>query len=198
MQEKIASTADADIFGPAATIRAFFALVPDDAVRARLAALAGDVARRARGRTVLSEHVHLTMAFLGDVPGSSVTVLRAVGDALPKGGAVLEFDQLGAWRASGVAWIAPSVIPPQLPALHGRLAEALAGAGFVLEKRAFRPHITLARRCVLPPARARCESVFWRVDRLSLIGSVLRHDGPVHRELQAWPLTIEPPPAGAT
>jgi 2'-5' RNA ligase len=169
-------------------IRAFFALVPEDAVRLSFLALAREVARRSRGRSISGEHVHLTLAFLGDVPVESLPTIRAIGDAMPRVGAPLAFDTLGAWRASGVAWVAPSVLPPALSTLHARLHAALSEAGFVLENRPFRPHVTLARRCVQPHPRQQSAPIHWAVRRLSLIGSELRPDGPVHTTLAEWTL----------
>lgn len=179
-----------DPTGNGATVRAFFALVPDESVRMALVDLARDVARRSRGRAVTGDHVHLTLAFLGDVPAADVPALRAVGAAIPHTGALLEFDTLGAWRASGVAWTAPSVTPPALLALHAALGTALADAGIVLESRAFRPHVTLARRCVQPLPRTRTPPIRWRVDRLCLVGSELQPQGPIYRDLASWPLAI--------
>ena len=146
----------------ATTIRAFYALVPDDAIRMQFVALARDVARRSRGRAMMGDHVHLTLAFLGDVATGLLPSLRKIGDSLPPVGSILDFDQLGAWRASGVAWIAPSVIPP---------------------------HITLARRCVQPHPRAQCAPIRWPVRRLSLVGSELRPEGPLYSELATWELS---------
>jgi 2'-5' RNA ligase len=103
---------------------------------------------------------------------------------------VLSFDSLGAWRASGVAWIGPSVLPPALLTLHSTLADALVAAGFELESRPFRPHVTLARRCLQPLPRARCAPILWRADQLFLIGSELLPEGPVYRNLAAWDLEI--------
>ncbi len=171
--------------------RLFFALVPSAAVRAAFGDLARNVARRSRGRAVSSDHLHLTLAFLGDVPATAVPSLKEAGDGMPRAGGVLVFDTLGAWRASGVAWVAPSVVPPSILALHAALGTALAAAGFVLDVRAFRPHVTLARRCVQVQPRARCEPVRWPADRLCLIGSELGPDGPVYRELGAWPLALD-------
>lgn len=91
----------ADAPGTGQRIRAFFALVPDEATRLRFVTLAREVARRSRGRAITGEHVHLTVAFLGDVETSALPALRAIGDALPLAGAELDFDILGAWRASG-------------------------------------------------------------------------------------------------
>jgi 2'-5' RNA ligase len=170
-------------------LRTFFALVPDEPVRLQFLALARDVARRSRGRAISGEHVHLTLAFLGDVPYTSVAELHAIGERLPRIGAQLDFDTLGAWRASGVAWVAPSVIAPVLLSLHTALHEALTNAKFALESRPFRPHVTLARRCVQPHPRTRCAPIHWPVRRLCLIGSELRPQGPLHTTIAEWELT---------
>ena len=171
-------------------VRAFFALSPDDEVRETLAALGRDVARRCRGRAVSPDNAHLTLAFIGDIAKGSLPVLQAVGDRAPKTGFVVSFDSLGAWRASGVAWIAPAALPPALLKLHSTLADALAKAGFELETRPFRPHVTLARRCLQPLPRAPCTPILWRAEKLFLIGSELRSDGPVYRNLASWDLAV--------
>ena len=171
-------------------IRAFFALSPDEEVRETLAALGRDVARRCRGRAVSPENAHLTLAFIGDVTKGALPVLEAVGAAAPKTGFVVSFDALGAWRASGVAWIAPAALPPALLTLHSRLSSALAKAGFELETRPFRPHVTLARRCLQPLPRAHCPPILWRADKLYLVGSELKPDGPVYRNLASWDLVV--------
>ena len=171
-------------------VRAFFALSPDAEVRESLAALGRDVARRSRGRAVSPENAHLTLAFIGDVGKEALQVLQAAGDRAPRTGFVISFDSLGAWRASGVAWIAPSVLPPPLLKLHSTLMDVLNAQGFELETRPFRPHVTLARRCLQPLPRAKCPPILWRADKLYLIGSELRESGPVYRNLAAWDLTL--------
>lgn len=168
--------------------RAFFALVPDEAVRQRFALLARDVARRCRGRAVSGEHVHLTVAFMGDVPATSIPDLRRIGERVAHTAALLSFDTLGAWRASGVAWVAPSHLPAEVAALHATLNQALRDTGFEIESRPFRPHLTLARRCVQPQARQAMTPIAWDVRKLCLIGSELHPEGPVHSTLAEWPL----------
>ena len=116
--------------------------------------------------------------------------LRGIGDHLTPRGAVLDFDTLGAWRASGVAWVAPSVLPPVLVELHATLHGALVEAGFEMESRPFRPHVTLARRCVQPHPRSQATPIHWAVRRLCLIGSELRPEGPRHTTLAEWPLSL--------
>src|SRR4051812_31831587 len=144
-------------------IRTFFALVPEEPIRLQFLTLAREVARRSRGRAISGEHVHLTLAFMGDVPFERLSHLRTIGDALPAQSATLDFDTLGAWRASGVAWVAPSVLPQPLVDLHATLHGALTSAEFEMESRPFRPHVTLARRCVQPHSRTHCAVVRWPV-----------------------------------
>jgi 2'-5' RNA ligase len=115
----------------------------------------------------------------------------AIGDTLPRHGFTLEFGVLGAWRASGVAWIAPALLPPPLEALHATLGERLTAAGYAIEQRTFRPHLTLARRCVQPISRSTITPIRWPAQKLHLMGSTLTPDGPVYRELAAWPLVSE-------
>jgi RNA 2',3'-cyclic 3'-phosphodiesterase len=180
----------ADDVDSSSRIRAFFALVPDEATRLEFVALAREVARRSRGRAIMGDHVHLTVAFLGDVEASTLPALAAIGDALPLAGAELEFDVLGAWRASGVAWVAPAGVDPALTHMCTSLHAALQAAGFALDARTFRPHVTLARRCVQPHPRAHCVPIRWRVDRLCLIGSQLRPEGPLYTQLNEWRLPL--------
>ena len=84
--------------------------------------------------------------------------------------------------------VAPSEVPETLLTLHQALHEALIGAAFPLESRPFRPHVTLARRCVQPHPRTRCAPIHWPVARLSLIGSELRPEGPLHTTIAEWAL----------
>ena len=82
------------------------------------------------------------------------------------------------------------VVTPVLSAMFTSLHETLQASGFALDTRPFRPHVTLARRCVQPHPRAHCAPIRWRVDRLCLIGSELRPEGPIYTELESWRLPV--------
>jgi len=152
-------------------MRLFFALLPDTALRAALGERALALARRIGGRAVPAANLHLTAAFLGDLDAARATALATIGGALAVDPFTLTLDTIGEWHHAGVAWIAPSVVPPPLVALHARLAAALAGAGFAVESRPFRPHVTLVRRRARPLADAACAPLDWRVERVALMVS---------------------------
>lgn len=168
----------------------FFALRPDEAARAALAALANALARAAGGRATAAANLHLTLAFVGDVLPDRVEALRdagrsAVADVSPF---TLALDRLGEFRAGGIACIGAAEVPPALSEIAQRLARALSAAGFDVERRAYAPHLTLARKCRRLPADAREVRIAWRVDELALVESALHPRGPSYRDDSRWRL----------
>ncbi len=155
----------------AGAMRLFFALMPDDALRAALAALGRDLAQSIGGRAVPAHNVHLTLAFLGEVEQGRVPPLRAMLGVLPRAAFTLELDRIGEWHHAGVAWIAPSVVPPTLVALHACLDAALADKRYPVEARPFRPHVTLVRRRARALAERATASLEWNVRRVALVRS---------------------------
>ena len=133
--------------------RLFFALWPDEALRRATVAATGRVLAAAGGRAVPSDNLHVTLAFLGNVPEERVAAAIAAGRAVPESAGVQLFDRIVQLGESG-----PLVLDARRPdPLHGlvraTLAVALVEAGFALDGRPFRPHVTLARKPVhrVPP-----------------------------------------------
>jgi 2'-5' RNA ligase len=167
----------------AGVARLFFALVPDSALRAELAALGRALAEQTDGRASPEANLHLTVAFMGDVATHALPAAQSLLGALPGCGFALCLDRLGAWKHAGVAWVGPSHIPEALGALSGALAAALGAAGFAVDARPFRPHVTLVRRCRRPLAPLPCAPLGWRVSALSLMQSEVAARGVRYREL---------------
>jgi 2'-5' RNA ligase len=182
----------------AAPLRTFFALWPDPAARDALAALARDTAVRLQGRAPAAGNLHVTLAFVGDVAAPRLPVLRAVGLAAASGARAftLTLDRIGAFRGTGIAWAGASTAPAELERLVASLASALADAGFPTERRAFRPHVTLARHCLVSVSAALEAPVAWSVARVALNASETLPGGPRYRELAAWPFGLQAPAGG--
>ena len=165
----------------------FFALVPPPQVAQSLGALARDVARRARGRPVPAENVHLTLAFVGAWPLARLPELLDTGAQLRGAAIELALDTLGGFRRAGVAWIGAATTSP-LTALVTSLATALASAGVALEHRPLAPHVTLARKCRGPYPDERVAPFTWRADAVTLLESQTRAEGARYRAIACWPL----------
>ena len=143
------------------TRRLFFALWPDDGVRRKLAAWQRENlpkgARHARGR------LHMTLHFLGPVGEERIARLRELGDSLVLPAFELVLDRIGCWPRPAVLWAGPPAAPGPLQAFHAQLEDGLEAAGFEREARAYRPHVTLARKACRAPQDPGFRPVRWAV-----------------------------------
>ena len=170
-------------------MRTFLALAPDADV-----ALAIDDWRTRywplAGREVPLQNLHVTLCFLGEVDeGRLERVARALDERVDAPlGLEIRFDE-ALWRADrGMTWLVPSAPPEGLAALVKRVRGVAGRAGIRVEKRAFRPHFTLARRIERPPpAPLTSPSFLCRFECVTLFESLLDPGGVRYRELAAWP-----------
>lgn len=131
-------------------IRAFVAIeIPED-LRSALASTIGALEKlRIDARLSRSESIHLTLKFLGDIEESQVgaieTALREVlEDRSPfsiRVGGLGAFPYLANPR---IVWVGVDG-EKALPELQHDVEVGLSKVGFSPEKRAFQPHLTLAR-----------------------------------------------------
>jgi 2'-5' RNA ligase len=133
-------------------VRAFFAVALDAATRRDAAAWTHCLRARPGGdavRWVREESLHVTLHFLGDIDRARVPDLVR-GVALETAGVEPFRLGLGAAqlfpseRRPRVVALALEPLPP-LEALAGAVGRGAAAAGFALEERPFRAHLTLGR-----------------------------------------------------
>jgi 2'-5' RNA ligase len=152
-----------------AQARLFVALWPDPAVRRSLRERR-DLWQWPRGSTpVRTERLHVTLHFLGSVSVARIPDLRAALE-VPFEPFALEFGEPKLWP-HGIAVLEPAAIPPELMLLHARLGAALESLGMQLEARAYKPHVTLARRAMKATVPAAVAPVRWEVGGYALMES---------------------------
>ena len=163
----------------AGTARLFIALWPGDPLRQALRDWREPHPGGVGARPVAPEQLHLTLHFLGNVPRQQVPELRSV-LRVPFRPFELRFSHCELWPG-GLLVVSPDAVPEALADLHAALREALRGLGLRTEARAFRPHITLARRHAgpLPPpaAAAAAAALRWEVRGYALVESRAREGG---------------------
>lgn len=169
-------------------VRLFLSLRPPAPVRAHLAAaLAGT-------RTTDVAQWHATLVFLGEVPDAEPLVpgLESVAGSSPQ--LALRLEGGGEFRRTGAVWAGIDGDVAGLRRLAAALAEASRSAGVAVEERAFRPHLTVARRGRAPRALERYRGPAWTASEVEL---VRRHLGATarHEVLRAFPLAGGQPPA---
>lgn len=176
--------------------RLFFALWPPEPVAKGLHDWAKAVHAKAEaaragsgGRVTRESTIHLTLAFLGDVPGDRVEPLVECGRRVRAAPIELELDEGRWWEHNRIVWAGPRAIPEGLRDLAAQLGGALQEAGFSTEEREFRAHVTLVRRASLgadglPPF----EPVAWRAEEFVLVRSTLAPHGPAYETLARFAL----------
>ena len=188
-------------------IRAFLAVqLPEDVIAA-LEDLADQVAQAKVGglNPVRPENMHLTLKFFGNVNARQVelivdAVTRTVKTIRPF---TLRLGNVGAYpnnRSPRVLWVGldGDVVP--LQDAHRRIETALGQIAIKPDSREFRPHLTIARirdRTPHNERRRAAEALFSAefrsglsvpVNRLRLIRSILRPEGPQYTSLAEIPI----------
>lgn len=125
--------------------RLFLAIELPDRIRQELRQLSPRPA--ADLRVVREDQLHLTLHFLGDVDDACVASLMATVRIIHVEPFSLTLTGVGRFPPRGrasVLWAGLQTSAP-LQRLHSSLGVALAAAGFPVERRAYTPHVTLAR-----------------------------------------------------
>ena len=180
---------------PARVHRLFFALLPDEATRSRIAKASTDVAaaQHLRARMIRPARYHTTLHFLGDHPSLREDIVAA---------AIAAADKV---RAEPFEWVLDSTsgfhgreppcvlrctqTPPALQALWQALREALLRAGLGSHlSRSFTPHVTFAYNRGAVPQSMAVEPIHWQVADFALLHSIV--GGGDYQVLGTWRLQL--------
>ncbi len=167
-------------------MRLFFALWPDDAVRAQLARWSRELHAVCGGRPTRDENLHLTLAFLGSVEEArAAEVERAASEVAPRV-VTLVLDRPGYWKHNRIAWAGASVVPPELESVVSELRSALARSHIGFDPKGFVSHVTLLRDAREPKAMPALDPIPWKVDGFALVQSVTLPRGSRYEIRRSW------------
>ncbi|MCL2299710.1 MAG: RNA 2',3'-cyclic phosphodiesterase [Firmicutes bacterium] len=130
-------------------MRLFIAINFDDKTKARLLQCQESLRQASvDGNFTRPENLHLTLVFLGEAPPGRVPEIQRVMESAPAGPFSLQFEGIGKF---GDTWWVGIRQNPMLTGLYDHLSQGLKAAGFSIESRPFKPHLTLAREVILRP-----------------------------------------------
>lgn len=176
--------------------RLFVALRPPKAIRERLLGLIGGVPG---ARWQDDAQLHLTLRYIGEVePHAAEDVAVALG-SVRHAPVELRLDGCGVFDDSrgrpNALWAGVSPREP-LAALHRKIDAAIVRAGLEPERRAYLPHITLARMSGSAgpvdhwlSEHAALASEAFAIDAMILYESRLGHGGASYEPVARYPLT---------
>ena len=184
-------------------MRLFVAIELDDGARIaiadeqrRLKRLVGEGALK----WVRPEHMHLTLAFLGEInEDRSRTLVDAMREPIACAPVAIAFGGIGMFPPNGpprVLWVGVSSGEPEVIDIQRVVAERVKAFGAELEARPFHPHLTLARwRSSRQSDRRRLTGVDRRetvarinATAVALVQSRLSSNGPTYTALCEAPL----------
>jgi len=166
--------------------------------------LGKEVARaapRATLRWIPAENLHITLWFLGEIRDPILDALQAAITGINVPPFELRIAGAGAFPPSGdprVLWFGVPAGRDQLVAIYEHLRSRLAPLGFEPERRAYSPHLTVARVKDVPRTEARAvrsiladshvDAGSCRVDAVTLFRSRTSPQGAQYERLMRVPL----------
>ena len=190
-------------------MRLFVALEIPSAVRENLAALLKELrakephSEEKRVRWVRPENLHVTLKFIGETPPEKLDAIRAaLREVRSDQPAKLRFRGLGFFpseKRPRVCWVGVEA-SPNVEGLANDIDRRLEKIGIPPEKRAFTPHLTLARfeppgiSAELRSAReemAVADFGAFRTNEFQLVQSKLKPSGAEYTMLQSFPFAVE-------
>ncbi|MBN1166691.1 MAG: RNA 2',3'-cyclic phosphodiesterase [Methanospirillaceae archaeon] len=173
-------------------VRAFIALPLPSEIQQQIA-LAGEELKRSRAqiRRVAPHLMHITLKFLGEISSDQTGQITAALQTISSHPFRIEIGPIrgNKKRDPRVIWTVVSD-EGQCRDLADQVDQLLEPLGFLPEKRAFQPHITVARVREQHPdlnqiiaSLPQTRFCFCTIDRCILFRSDLHQDGPVYSEL---------------
>jgi 2'-5' RNA ligase len=171
-------------------LRLFFALWPPRATAEALHAWAAALQRRAGGRATRAEAIHLTLAFLGDVPEEKVPRALAAARQVRAGACELAIEEARFWPHHRIVWVGPSETPAPLAALARDLRTELEREGFAIERRVFAAHVTLLRKARASRTLPVLPALAWPAREFVLVRSTFAAEGSRYQTMERFRLDL--------
>ena len=164
--------------------RLFFALVPDEAVRARITRL--QKALDVSGRPARPHQFHATLAFLGMQRTELIPAITEIASGLVFQPCKIVMDEVGSFKRTGVLWLGCSETPELLAGFQHSLVSALLAADIGYDRKPWKFHLTLYRKMRKRPVIMDPVAIEWRLKGFSLIESVGVKNGVEYHEIGHW------------
>jgi 2'-5' RNA ligase len=168
--------------------RLFFALWPDDEIRAAIKNRIQQQIKKHPAKKVPVYNWHITLAFLGNVTANIKQCVQEKADQVQVDSCELRLDKLGHFKRTGVVWLGSETCPEPLTKLVEQLNSQLADCDYQSNFKTFIPHMTLLRKAYKALAAEPFEPVTWKIDNFVLVESVTDAQGPHYEVINRWTL----------
>lgn len=154
-------------------MRLFLAVNPGEKSRREILNIIDEMkAGTVRGNFTKPDNLHITLVFLGEIPPFRLEEIIDAMHQVNESPFSVRLSNVG--NFSDTWWIGVEKSEP-LWRLQRNLSDALSGKRFRIEKRPFKPHLTICRMPVfsagfdIDALRAKVKPMVWDVDRFDLM-----------------------------
>ena len=130
----------------------------------------------------------MTIAFAGEVSREQAAALRATGAAVRCPSFEVAFDAYEYWQKPEVAGGCSERLPPRLCLNSPCVARPFRPPGTARRPKAFRAHVTLARKVTQAPVVKPMSRFSLAVHDFQLVRSARSAEGSVYTVVDSWPL----------
>ena len=166
--------------------RLFFALWPDQNIRAQINAINLQINEH-RLKKLRPTNLHTTLVFMGNVDEPSFLRLQQHAQAIRANAFTITFDQLNYWQKPKILCLTCQRQPKEIYQLVNQLTDIVEAEGIDIEERPYRAHVTLARKASQIETVS-FTPVVWQVTEFVLAESISTDKGVVYQVLARWPL----------
>lgn len=124
----------------------FYALWPSERQRELMRDIINPALSEVEGNFVDRRNWHITLVYIGAFEEDNIPALQRAVSEIGPFNIRLRFDRITFWQRPKIASVNPRNTPAELEQLVKSIEEKLLPFGFVPNERAYRPHITVARR----------------------------------------------------
>jgi 2'-5' RNA ligase len=173
---------------PVERLRLFFGVWPPAPAAAALHGWAVATQATVGGRAITTANIHMTLAFLGQLPAERLEHAIAAGRRVRGDYTALLLTEARYWPRSRIVWVGPKTTPAPLAGLAAELQRELAALGFQLDERELVAHVTLLRDVPRLRGLPDLPEVEWPITEFVLARSVTASTGSVYTILERFPL----------
>ena len=169
-------------------VRVFFAIFPDKFVQTQLVRQAEQLMLICGGNLVRAQQIHLTLLFLGNIAVYQIGVLQQAMKNVSVKKFEFKLEEICYWKKNQIVYGQAKQFPKELLTLVDSLGNVLSEAEFSIEKRVYKPHVTLIRKAI-PFTKINLDTpILWHVNEWFLMQSRQTNNGVDYIPLGQWSL----------
>jgi 2'-5' RNA ligase len=170
------------------SIRVFFAIFPNQSVQTQLAHQAELLEPACGGHKIKTQHLHLTLLFLGNVAMHHIDTLRQTMKNVSAQAFEFNLEEICYWKQNKILYMQAKPFPGELFSFVNLLRNTISLAGFLFDVRAFKPHVTIIRKAAHPVKAHLTHPIKWQVNQWFLVQSEQIAQGVNYIALDQWHL----------